>query len=82
MIACVSSSFLCYEETINTLKYAQQARKIKNTARWNIDEKSSKVAAKLKSEIVLLRKELASIKTELNHIEQDNIKKEEEKLKQ
>ena len=33
MIACVSSSFLCYEETINTLKYAQQARKIKNTAR-------------------------------------------------
>ncbi|MBK8157232.1 MAG: hypothetical protein IPK55_15350 [Streptococcus sp.] len=30
MIACVTSSYLFYEETLNTLKYAQQARKIKN----------------------------------------------------
>lgn len=28
MIACLSPSQLCYEETINTLKYATRARKI------------------------------------------------------
>ena len=33
MIACISPSFLCYEETINTLKYAQRARNIKLNAR-------------------------------------------------
>lgn len=30
MIACVSPSYNCYEETINTLKYATRARLIKN----------------------------------------------------
>ena len=33
MIACISPSFLCYEETTNTLKYAQRARNIKLHAR-------------------------------------------------
>lgn len=29
MIACVSPSWSCYEETANTLKYAYRARNIK-----------------------------------------------------
>ena len=28
MIACVSSSMMCYEETLNTLKYATRAKNI------------------------------------------------------
>ena len=31
MIACITPSYLSYEETINTLKYAQRAKKIKKT---------------------------------------------------
>ena len=29
MIACVSPSYMCYEESINTLKYASRAKNIK-----------------------------------------------------
>ena len=38
MIACISSSFLCYEETINTLKYASRARAIKRKIHKNVKE--------------------------------------------
>lgn len=33
MVACVSPSYFCYEETINTLKYADRARNIKKKAK-------------------------------------------------
>lgn len=38
MIACISPSFLAYEETINTLKYASRARNIKRKAVRNVRE--------------------------------------------
>ena len=38
MIACISPSYFCYEETINTLKYADRARNIKKKTKWNIWE--------------------------------------------
>jgi len=39
MIACISPSFLSYEETNNTLKYAQRAKKIKKVISKNTKEK-------------------------------------------
>lgn len=38
MIAWVSPSYYCYEETINTLKYAERAKNIKKKTRKNIKE--------------------------------------------
>jgi len=38
MIACISPSYFCYEETINTLKYADRARSIKKKSKRNIWE--------------------------------------------
>lgn len=35
MIACISPSSLCYEETINTLKYAVRARQINKSVKKN-----------------------------------------------
>jgi len=43
MIACISPSHLCYEETLNTLKYASRAKAIKRKVRLNtmiVDEES------------------------------------------
>lgn len=54
MIACVTSSFVYYEETINTLKYASQARKIKNPAKRNIKEQDEKSILKFKKIIKIL----------------------------
>jgi kinesin family protein 18/19 len=36
MIGCVSPSLQCYEETLNTLKYASRARAIKKRVIQNI----------------------------------------------
>lgn len=38
MIACISPSSLCYEETVNTLKYAVRARCIKKNVKKNTSE--------------------------------------------
>lgn len=38
MIACVSPSFMAYEETVNTLKYASRARNIKKKTTRNVKE--------------------------------------------
>ncbi len=39
MIACISPSFSCYEETANTLKYASRARNIKKNVTRNEEER-------------------------------------------
>ena len=36
MVACISPAGLCFEETLNTLKYANRARNIKNTPVLNL----------------------------------------------
>jgi len=38
MLACISPSYMCYEETINTLKYASRVRAIKRNIKKNITE--------------------------------------------
>jgi len=60
MIACISPSSLCYEETVNTLKYAVRARCIKKSVKKNTSEMAQHVSEYqniikgLRSEIVAL----------------------------
>ena len=62
MIACVSPSDRDFMETLNTLKYANRARNIKNKVIANQD-KASKQLAILRQEIQLLQQELLEYKS-------------------
>lgn len=66
MIACVSPSDRDFVETLNTLKYANRARNIKNRITINQD-KSSRTIASLRREIELLQSELLEFKQVTNH---------------
>jgi kinesin family protein 18/19 len=44
MIACVSPCYTAYEETVNTLKYADRARKIKRIVKKNVKEVEAHVS--------------------------------------
>ncbi|XP_063220986.1 kinesin-like protein KIF21A isoform X2 [Bacillus rossius redtenbacheri] len=61
MIACVSPSDKDFMETLNTLKYANRARNIKNRVTVNQD-KSSRTIALLRQEIQQLQLELQEYK--------------------
>ena len=61
MIACVSPCDRDFVETLNTLKYANRARNIKNRITVNQD-KSSRTIALLKQEIQALQNELLEYK--------------------
>ena len=62
MIACVSPSDRDFMETLNTLRYANRARNIKNKVIANQD-KASKQLAILRQEIQLLQQELIDFKS-------------------
>lgn len=62
MIACVSPSDRDFMETLNTLKYANRARNIKNKVVVNQDRASQQINA-LRSEITRLQMELMEYKT-------------------
>ena len=76
MIACVSSNLNHYDETINTLKYATRANKIKKKIEINFkdEEHSNNV-----STINALKKEIIFLKTQLK--ESSNIKNENKSKK-
>ena len=59
MICAIRPGNLYYEETLNTLKYADRAKKIKNTPTINEDA-DAKMIRELKEENERLRKELAA----------------------
>lgn len=61
MIACVSPSDRDFVETLNTLKYANRARNIKNRVQINQD-KSSRTIASLRRQIEHLETELLEYK--------------------
>ncbi|EJW75370.1 hypothetical protein WUBG_13722, partial [Wuchereria bancrofti] len=61
MIACISPSDCDYVETLNTLKYANRAKDIKNKVIANQD-KSSKLIGTLRSRIAELEAELLDFK--------------------
>lgn len=54
MIAAISPADVQYEETLSTLRYADQAKKIKNKAVINEDP-NAKLVRELKEELELLR---------------------------
>ncbi len=62
MIACISPSDRDFVETLNTLKYANRARNIKNKVSVNQD-KTSKQISLLRQEILALQEELQEYKT-------------------
>lgn len=64
MVACVSPSYLCYEETINTLKYADRARNIKKKAKRNVKEMDGHIS-QYKEIIGNLKEEIDSLKDQL-----------------
>ncbi|XP_074173202.1 kinesin-like protein KIF21B isoform X1 [Rhinolophus sinicus] len=61
MIACVSPSDRDFMETLNTLKYANRARNIKNKLVVNQDKTSQQISA-LRAEIARLQMELVEYK--------------------
>lgn len=61
MIACVSPSDRDFMETLNTLKYANRARNIKNKVVVNQDKTSQQISA-LRAEIARLQMELTEFK--------------------
>ncbi|XP_035376078.1 kinesin-like protein KIF21B isoform X2 [Electrophorus electricus] len=61
MIACVSPSDRDFMETLNTLKYANRARNIKNKVVVNQDKTSQQISA-LRAEIARLQMELVEYK--------------------
>ncbi|XP_045884806.1 kinesin-like protein KIF21B isoform X3 [Micropterus dolomieu] len=61
MIACVSPSDRDFMETLNTLKYANRARNIKNKVVMNQDKTSQQISA-LRAEIARLQLELMEYK--------------------
>ena len=65
MIACISPSDRDFMETLNTLKYANRARNIKNKVVANQDKASRQIAS-LRAEIQALQQELSEYKTVSN----------------
>ncbi|KAH8287814.1 hypothetical protein KR018_000737 [Drosophila ironensis] len=61
MIACISPSDRDFMETLNTLKYANRARNIKNKVKLNQDQSSRKIS-QLYTEIAALKIELFEYK--------------------
>lgn len=53
MIACISPADSNMEETINTLRYADRARKIKNKPVVNVDPRSAEMS-RLKQQVLYL----------------------------
>ena len=62
MIACISPSDCDFMETLNTLKYANRAKNIKNKVTVNQDKTSKQIAA-LRMEIQQLQVELMEYKS-------------------
>ena len=64
MIACISPFYSCYEETVNTLKYASRAKNIKKIVQQNVKEielhasQYKEIIESLKGEITQLREQL------------------------
>ncbi|KAI8070513.1 hypothetical protein BC940DRAFT_331865 [Gongronella butleri] len=65
MLACVSPADTNFMETLNTLKYANRARNIKNRVVINQDFAGSSIEVnQLRAQVARLRMELASVRTE------------------
>ncbi|XP_075926812.1 kinesin-like protein KIF21A isoform X3 [Petromyzon marinus] len=72
MIACVSPSDRDFMETLNTLKYANRARNIKNRVMVNQDKTSQQIGA-LRAEIARIQMELMEYKTGKRLVGEDGV---------
>ncbi|KAG8510366.1 LOW QUALITY PROTEIN: Kinesin-like protein KIF21A, partial [Galemys pyrenaicus] len=72
MIACVSPSDRDFMETLNTLKYANRARNIKNKVMANQDRASQQISA-LRGEITRLQMELLEYRTGKRIIDEQGV---------
>ncbi|XP_075868192.1 kinesin-like protein KIF21A isoform X3 [Nelusetta ayraudi] len=72
MIACISPSDRDFMETLNTLKYANRARNIKNKVVVNQDRASQQISA-LRTEIARLQMELMEYKTGKRMVGEDGV---------
>lgn len=70
MIACISPSDRDFMETLNTLKYANRARNIKNRIQINQDQSSRTISA-LRREIAALQLELLEYKQGVRSVDAD-----------
>ncbi|KAL3936937.1 MAG: hypothetical protein SGBAC_007852 [Bacillariaceae sp.] len=72
MIACCSPADFNTEETVNTLRYATQARNIKNSATANVIKTiSQEEAMKLQRENTLLKQEVAELQETIRKLTED-----------
>lgn len=71
MIACISPSSYVVQDTLNTLRYAHRAKKIKNKPVVQMDPKE-KLILSLKREIKLLRTENAYFRQQLGLVSSDS----------
>ncbi|KAI4872174.1 hypothetical protein NFI96_031009, partial [Prochilodus magdalenae] len=72
MIACISPSDRDFMETLNTLKYANRARNIKNKVMVNQDKASQQISA-LRTEIARLQMELMEYRTGKRMVGEDGL---------
>ncbi|XP_070785480.1 kinesin-like protein KIF21A [Enoplosus armatus] len=72
MIACISPSDRDFMETLNTLKYANRARNIKNKVVVNQDRASQQISA-LRTEIARLQMELMEYRTGKRMVGEDGM---------
>nr|XP_043891532.1 kinesin-like protein KIF21A isoform X4 [Solea senegalensis] len=72
MIACISPSDRDFMETLNTLKYANRARNIKNKVMVNQDKASQQISA-LRTEIARLQMELMEYKAGKRMVGEDGV---------
>ncbi|XP_052453799.1 kinesin-like protein KIF21A isoform X6 [Carassius gibelio] len=72
MIACTSPSDQDFMETLNTLKYANRARNIKNRVMVNQDKASQQISA-LRTEIARLQMELMEYRTGKRMVGEDGL---------
>ncbi|CAJ1948905.1 unnamed protein product [Cylindrotheca closterium] len=73
MIACCSPADFNTEETVNTLRYATQARNIKNSATANVIKTiSQEEAMKLQRENTLLKQEVAELQETIRKLTEDS----------
>ena len=72
MIACISPSDRDFMETLNTLKYANRAKNIKNRVSVNQDKTSAQLAA-LRAEVGRLQEELLEYKSGKRLMDADGV---------
>ncbi|ORC87952.1 putative kinesin [Trypanosoma theileri] len=83
MLATVAPSAACYQQTLNTLRFAGVAKKVINVATVNEDKQFQKLIASLRQQIVKLTLQLEEGKAaEVHHDEICALRRERDELQQ